>query len=275
MPFERVLLGPGPSVLPPAVVAAMSRPQSGHMDPDLVPLLDETVGLLRRVFQTRNELTLPVSGSGTAGMEATLRHLLADEALLVVCTAGYFGDRIATIGQQVGAQVARVEAPWGRPVDPADLERVLRAAPAAERVVVAAVHVETSTGVLQAVPDLAPVAHARGHHTVPVPLVYALHAALRLVVEEGLEARVERHHRHARMLWRGLKALGLELFVPEADRASTLITLRVPAGVDDEHSSQVRHVVLWLGALARVLAADGLRVPAAAEVARAALQAER
>ncbi|MDR7482482.1 MAG: aminotransferase class V-fold PLP-dependent enzyme [Armatimonadota bacterium] len=250
MSSERVLLGPGPSLLPPAVVEAMSRPQCGHMDPALVPLLDETVGLLRRVFQTRNELTLPVSGTGTAGMEATLRHLLADEALLVVCTAGYLD--LEALWQY-----------WGP------------------------LHVY--------------------HHTVPVPLVYALHAALRLVVEEGVEARVARHHRHARMLWRGLEALGLELFVPEADRAPTLTTVRVPAGADDErvrarllhdygieiagglgqlrgtiwriglmgHSSQARHVVLLLGALAQVLAAEGLRVPAAAEVARAALQAER
>lgn len=157
---ERILLGPGPSMLPPEVVSALAQPQVGHMDPDLFPVLDEVVVLLRQVFQTENELTLPVSGTGTAGMEAALRHMVAPGGRLAACTAGFFGDRIAEIATLIGAEVVRVEAPWGRPVDPEDLERAL----ANNRGVscVAAVHVETSTGVLQPLQDLVRIAHARG-----------------------------------------------------------------------------------------------------------------
>ncbi|MDR7518327.1 MAG: alanine--glyoxylate aminotransferase family protein [Armatimonadota bacterium] len=159
MADERVLLGPGPSLVPPEVSAALARPLLGHLDPDLLPILDEVVSLLRAVFQTKHELTLPVSGTGTAGMEAVLLHMVKPGDRLAVCTAGYFGDRLAEAGARLGAEVVRIEAPWGRPVDPGDLERAL----ARGRVsCVAAVHVETSTGVLQPLRDLIRIAHAHG-----------------------------------------------------------------------------------------------------------------
>jgi alanine-glyoxylate transaminase/serine-glyoxylate transaminase/serine-pyruvate transaminase len=162
VPAERVLLGPGPSLLPPEVTAALSAPMVGHMDPDLFGMLEEVVTLLRDVFQTKNELTLPISGTGTAGMEAALFHMAKPEDRLVVCTAGFFADRIAEIGTRIGARIVRVEAPWGRPIEPADLERALKSGAGKGATCVAAVHVETSTGVLHPVLDLVRVAHARG-----------------------------------------------------------------------------------------------------------------
>ncbi|MDQ7859953.1 MAG: alanine--glyoxylate aminotransferase family protein [Armatimonadota bacterium] len=156
---ERILLGPGPSLVPPEVTAAMAAPMVGHMDPDLFPVLEETARLLRQVFQTANELTLAVSGTGTAGMEATLLHMVKPGERLVVCSAGFFADRLIEIGGRIGAEVVRVEAAWGRPIDPADLERALGRL-GGGRTTVAAVHVETSTGVLHPIADLARVAHA-------------------------------------------------------------------------------------------------------------------
>jgi alanine-glyoxylate transaminase/serine-glyoxylate transaminase/serine-pyruvate transaminase len=147
-------------MLPPEVTSALAAPLMGHMDFDLFPVLDEVVVLLRQAFQTENELTLPVSGTGTAGMEAALRHMVSPGERLAVCTAGFFGDRIAEIGARLGAEVVRVEAPWGRPVDPSDLERALASGPGVA--CVAAVHVETSTGVLQPLQDLVRIAHAHG-----------------------------------------------------------------------------------------------------------------
>ncbi len=159
---ERVLLGPGPSLMPPEVSAALTEPMVGHMDPDLFPVLEETVTLLREVFQTRNELTLPISGTGTAGMEAALFHMLRPGEKLVVCTAGFFADRIAEISGRIGGELVLVEAPWGKPIDPTDLERSLASGPGQGAKVVASVHVETSTGVLHPIRDLTQVAHARG-----------------------------------------------------------------------------------------------------------------
>jgi len=142
MPSERILLGPGPSMVPPEVTAALTEPMVGHMDPDLFPILDEIVGLLRHVFQTENELAFPLSATGTGAMEAMLRHLVKPGDRLAVCTAGFFADRLADIGRRIGADVIRVEAPWGEAI-----------------AAVAVAHVETSTGVLQPLLDLVRVAH--------------------------------------------------------------------------------------------------------------------
>lgn len=378
MPGERILLGPGPSLMPPEVIAALSEPMLGHMDPDLFPILEETVDLLRRVFVTENEMTFPISSTGTAGMEAALLQMVKPGDRVAVCTAGFFAERVVEIGRRIGADVVRVEAPWGKTVDPSQLEKALSGTSGGGSIAcVTAVHVETSTGVLQPLADLARVAHDHGalmlvdavaslagaelpvdawgidacysgsqkslsappgmapitvnarsrgrhtpatfnldletlwkywgaphayHHTVPVQQVYAMRAALRLVVEEGLEARTARHWRNTRALWAGLEALGLELLADAADRSPTITTVRIPQGADDArvrtrllreysieiagglgplrgqvwriglmgHSSQPRWVLLLLAALEAVLSSEGARVNKGAAVAQAA-----
>lgn len=373
---ERILLGPGPSLTPPSVQAAMVRPAVGHMDPELFPILEEIVVLLRQTFQTANEVTLPVSGTGTAGMEASVVNTVGPGDRVVVASSGYFAERVAEVARRTGAEIALVEAPWGQAVDPSDVERALRSARAK---VVAAVQVETSTGVVQPLEELVRIAHDHGalalvdavaslggvdlpvdrwgvdicysgsqkclsappgmapltlndrarrlprsrpvqsfyldaallwdywgsthayHHTASVPLVYAMHEALRLVIAEGLPARVTRHARNAAALWAGLQALGLRLFVAEGLRSPTVITVEIPDGVDDAqvrrrllteygieiagglgplkgriwriglmgHSSQARLVVLLLTALEAILAAEGVRSEKGAAVAAA------
>lgn len=309
-PPRRTLLGPGPSDVAPSVLAALARPTVGHLDPYFLGVMDEVRAMLRRVFGTRNELTLPMSGTGSAGMETCLVNLLepGDEALIGV--NGVFGGRMAEVAARCGARVTKVEGEWGRALDP---ER-LRAAAAGRRFkVLGLVHAETSTGVLQdprplraladelgallildcvsslgglaveldawgvdaaysgtqkclsCPPGLSPVSFsARAHealrarkhkvqswyldlsliasywggerayhHTAPINMLYALHEALRLALEEGLEARERRHRLHAHALVAGLEALGLEPRVPQAERLPCLTSVAVPQGVDD------------------------------------------
>lgn len=365
--MERILLGPGPSLTPPGVQAAMVRPPLSHMDPELMPLLEETTALLRQVFQTSNELAFPLSGTGTAGMEACLVNTLAPGDRIVVAASGFFAYRIAEIAARLGAEVVTVEAPWGQAVPPDEVARVLRAG---RTRVLASAHVETSTGVLQPVREMAALAREHGalmlvdavaslggaellvdewgidvcysgsqkclsappgmapltanerarslarqgtvrsfyldleliwnywgpphayHHTIPVPLVFALHEALRLVASEGLPARWARHAANAAAFASGIEAMGLRLFAPRAVRSPTVITVVVPDGLDEArvrgrlldehgieiagglgplrgkiwrmglmgHSSQDRLVLLLLTALEVVLAAEGARV---------------
>ncbi|HEY3248162.1 MAG TPA: alanine--glyoxylate aminotransferase family protein [bacterium] len=368
---ERILLGPGPSMLPPSVRLSLATPLVGHMDPTLFPILEDISARLRETFQTSNELTLAVSGTGTAGMEACVGHVLTSGDRIVVAAAGYFAQRIAALARRAGADVTVIDAPWGQAVDPRDVARELDRAPARA---VAAVHVETSTGVVQPLADVARIAHdhdavmlvdavaslggvdlpvdrwgidvcyagtqkclsappgmapvtigrsARGrsreggsfyldlellwrywasphtyHHTIPVPLVYALHEALRLVGEEGLSVRFERHRRNAEALWAGLEAMGLVLLVSSDLRAPSVTTVTVPDGIDEakirgrllaEHdieiagglgplkghiwriglmgySSQPRYVRLLLAALEAILSDEGFRSPRGAAV---------
>ncbi len=361
---DRILLGPGPSMVPPSVTAALAAPLVGHMDPTLFPILERTTAQLRDTFQTRHDLALAVSGTGTAGMEACVDTLLSGGDRIVIASAGFFAQRIAEIARRAGAEVTLVEAPWGQAVDPREVARMLDRTSAT---VVAAVHVETSTGVVQPLEDLVRIAHdhdavvlidavaslggvdlpvdrwgidvcyagmqkclsappgmapvtvgsrarerRRGgrsyyldmellwqywapphayHHTVPVPLLYALHEALRLVGAEGLDARFARHRRNAEALWAGLEAMGLELLVPVESRAPTVTTVKVPDGIDEAklrgrllaeydieiagglgplrgriwriglmgYSSQARWVLLLLSALDALLTAEGFR----------------
>jgi alanine-glyoxylate transaminase/serine-glyoxylate transaminase/serine-pyruvate transaminase len=363
--------------MPPEVIAALSEPMIGHMDPDLFPILEETVSLLRDVFQTKNELTLPISGTGTAGMEAALFHMVKPGDKVVVCTAGFFADRIAEINGRVGGELVLVEAPWGKATDPSALERSLKSGPGQGATVVAAVQVETSTGVLHPIRELTRIAHANGammlvdavaglagadlpldaweidacysgsqkclsappgmapitvhartrgrfspgtfyldletlwkywgpahgyHHTVPIQLVYAMRAALRLVVAEGLQARFERHRRNTRALWAGLEGMGLRMLVDEPSRSPTITTVHVPDGVDDArvrtrllreynieisgglgplkgkiwriglmgHSSQPRFVLALLAALEAILSSEGYKLPRGVAITQAA-----
>jgi alanine-glyoxylate transaminase / serine-glyoxylate transaminase / serine-pyruvate transaminase len=150
---DRLLLGPGPSNPYPEAIEALGRPVLGHLDPDYLALMAEISERLRAVFGTANELTLPVSGTGSAGMEACLASLLQTGETAIIGVNGYFGERLCEVASRGGAQVVRVEAPWGTALDPADLLAAQRANPGAR--LLATVAAETSTGVRN---DIAPLA---------------------------------------------------------------------------------------------------------------------
>lgn len=145
-PPRRILLGPGPSPVDDRVLRAMSAPLLGHLDPLFVRTMDEVQVLLRYVFETNNRLTIPVSGTGSAGMEAAVANLLEPEEEIVICINGYFGERMHEMALRVGARPIRVECEWGGPVD---LEKARAAWLSSNARVLFAVHAETSTGVLQ------------------------------------------------------------------------------------------------------------------------------
>lgn len=313
-PPRRVLLGPGPSPVDDRVLRSMAAPLVGHLDPLFVRTMDEVQVLLRYAFETNNRLTIPVSGTGSAGMEAAVANLLEPDEEIVICINGYFGERMHEMALRVGAKPVRVECEWGGPVD---IEKARAAWRDSNARVLFAVHAETSTGVLQDIaplreivddrdgflmvdavtsigahsigvdrnrvdacyagtqkalscpPGLAPVTfsdravakvqarqtkvrswyldtnlltaywgEASGaprayHHTAPISMNYALHEALRLLAEEGLENRGRRHERNHRALVAGLEAMGLSMLVAPENRLWTLNTVRIPEGVDD------------------------------------------
>lgn len=306
----RVLLGPGPSMVHPRVMAAMTAPILGHLDSEFLEVMDRTQQLLRYAFQTGNRLTVPISGTGSAAMEASIASVVERGDRVLVCVNGYFGGRIAEMARRHGADVATIERPWGDVFTPDEVRDALRARPAG---IVALVHAETSTGALQPLDEIAGIVHEAGallivdavtslggvplrvdelgidvcysatqkclgcppglgpvtigpraeeklarraapvdtwyldltllqrywgpertyHHTAPVSLDFALYEGLRMVAEEGLEARWERHRRNAELLWTGLQAMGLALHVPAEHRLPSLTTVRIPDGVDD------------------------------------------
>ncbi|MFW5926090.1 MAG: pyridoxal-phosphate-dependent aminotransferase family protein [Myxococcota bacterium] len=368
-PPSRVLMGPGPSDVAPAVLRALSAPTIGHLDPAFLDVMDEVRGMLRQVFGTDHELTLPMSGTGSSGMEACFANLIAPGDRVLVCVNGVFGGRMTDVARRCGAEVTVAEAPWGRAMDPDD---VRRAAAGHSYKLLCLVHAETSTGVLQDLspfrglayelgamllvdavtslggvpvnvdthgldavysgtqkclscpPGLAPLTLSDRaldalrshpgpvqswyldltmitrywseervyHHTAPVNMIYALHEALRAVLEESLEARFARHRTNAAALRAGLAAMGLELPVPPAERLDPLTLVRIPEGADDATTRRMlldrygleiggglgdfkgkawriglmgtsctrRNVVLCLTALADVLRAQGVRV---------------
>src|SRR5512134_562898 len=160
---ERLLLGPGPSNAPPRVLAALAQPLLGHLDPAFLAIADEVQERLRRLFGTANELTLPLSATGSAGMEACLANLLERGDGAVVGVAGVFGERMCEVAARIGARVTRVEAEPGTALE----AEAMAAAIARERPrVVAFVHAETSTGVLQPVEAIASAAHDAGAYLV-------------------------------------------------------------------------------------------------------------
>ena len=310
-PPDRMLLGPGPSNLHPRVLHALSTPIVGHLDPAFLTIMDETCGLLRETFKTANQLTIPISGTASAGMEAAICNLVEPGDTVVIGVKGVFGQRMAEVASRYGANVVAVEGEWGLPLEPERFEDAMRSLPRVK--VVAVVHGETSTGVLQPLEEIARLAAARDalflvdavtslggvevriddwgidiafsgtqkclgappglspltlgpravealqgrkskvtswyldlsllqmywgservyHHTAPISMIYALREALRVVHEEGLEARIARHRRNALALWAGLEAMGLELVVPPPHRINSLTTVRIPEGVDD------------------------------------------
>ncbi|HXI01639.1 MAG TPA: aminotransferase class V-fold PLP-dependent enzyme, partial [Candidatus Saccharimonadales bacterium] len=325
-PPLRLLLGPGPSEVAPEVLEALSRPLIGHLDPAFLKLMDGIMEGLRVLFRTRNRLTLPISGTGSAGMETAISNLVEADDRVVVAICGYFGARMAEMCRRRGAKIVTVEAPWGGPVDPADVVRAVAAGPTKA---VCIVHAETSTGVLQPLEGIADAVHEAGgfliadtvtslggvpldvdatgidaaysgsqkclsappgaspftiserameavrtrrtpvpfwyldltllnryfdagdrvyHHTAPISNFYALHEAIRLALDEGLEARWRRHAAAGAALAEGAAALGLDLLVDPRWRLGVLTTIKVPAGVDEK---EIRR---------RLLAEEGIEI---------------
>jgi alanine-glyoxylate transaminase/serine-glyoxylate transaminase/serine-pyruvate transaminase len=306
---DRLLLGPGPSNPYPEVMEAFQRPVLGHLDPDFLLLLDEIGDRLRAVFRTENALTLPVSGTGSAGKEACFVNLLEPGDTAIVGVNGVFGERMCEVARRSGAEVVRVEAPWGRAIDPQQLLDARGAHPDAR--LLAVVHAETSTGVENEVaplralqdtatllcvdtvtslggipvevdawgidavysgtqkclgvpPGLAPVSFSaravdrvrsraepaqswyldlallaeyvgterRYHHTAPISMLYALHAGLGVLLDEGLEESWARHRRVGGLLQEALPELGFRPFAEE-HRLPQLTSVWLPDGVDD------------------------------------------
>jgi alanine-glyoxylate transaminase / serine-glyoxylate transaminase / serine-pyruvate transaminase len=306
----RILLGPGPSTVHPRVLRAMAHPLLGHLDPQFVALMNEVQDLLRYVFQTENEVTFPVSGTGSASMEATVANLLEPGDSILIGVNGYFGERLCDMASRYGAEVRRLERPWGEVFTVEEVEAALRQKPAK---VVALVHAETSTGTLQPMEGMGDVIHHHGglflidcvtslggvpvtidewgvdiaysgtqkclscppglgpltvgararealhqrktkvanwyldltmveaywgkertyHHTAPISMNFAIREALRIVQEEGLDARFARHRANSTLLWDGLEALGLRLIVPAEYRLPSLTTVQAPEGVNE------------------------------------------
>src|SRR5579883_2665362 len=150
-PSPRILLGPGPSDVHPRVLAAMATPLLGHLDPQFLTIMNETQDMLRQVFQTRNPLTFPVSGTGSAGMETAIVNLIEPGDRMVVCVNGVFGQRMTDVAQRAGAAVTTIERPWGEVFDPDQIREVLKKV---RPKVLGIVHAETSTGAWQPVEDL-------------------------------------------------------------------------------------------------------------------------
>jgi alanine-glyoxylate transaminase / serine-glyoxylate transaminase / serine-pyruvate transaminase len=314
----RCLLGPGPSNVHPRVLNALGYPLVGHLDPQFLKLMNELQDLLRYVYQTENQLTFPVSGTGSAGMEASLCNFLEPDDRVLIGVNGYFGERLCDMAGRYGAEVTRLERPWGEVFTPEEIEQSLNDKPAK---VVCLVHAETSTGAMQPMEGMADIIHNHGglllvdcvtslgglpvqidewgvdiaysgtqkclsvppglspvtvsdrakkilesrksqvanwyldmtmvakywgaertyHHTAPINMNYALFEGLRLIQEEGLEARWKRHRDNAEFLWEGLEALGFEPVIPHAYRLPSLTTVYIPDGVDE---AAVRGILL-------------------------------
>jgi len=391
-PPQRTLMGPGPSEINPRVMAAMSLPAIGYLDPVFVEMMEELKSLLRYAYQTKNALTFPVSGPGSVGMEYCFVNLVVPGDKVIVCRNGVFGGRMIENVERAGGTPIVVEDAWGEAIDPQKLEDALKKNPDAR--LVAFVHAETSTGVqsdaktlvevahrhnalaivdavtslggtpvltdewnvdaiysasqkcLSCTPGLSPVSfsdavveHVKArkdkihswfmdmnlllgywgatsrtyHHTAPTNSLYALHEALLILKEEGIENAWARHTRHHLALKAGLEAMGLKflvkeeaqlpqmnaVFVPEAINAreaevrKTLLTefnLEIGAGLGPlagkiwriglmGYSCKPENVMLCLSALGSVLSDMGLPIhvgdaEAAAHSAYAALHAK-
>jgi len=358
----------------------MAAPLVGHVDPWFTEFMSGVQELLRRVFQTANHMTFPISASGSGGIETAVVNLLEPGDEAIVCVNGVFSGRMAGIAERTGARILRVSAPFGRAVDPED---VRRAGQGRKIKFVGLAHGETSTGVLSnldpfrkvadelgallvvdsvatlvgvpvevdrqridicfsgtqkaisAPPGMSPITvNARVeetlrnrktkiqswyfdlttvmdywgkgrayHHTPPISLIYALHEALRMVLEESLEASWERHRQNQMALIAGLEAIGCSLFGQNpADRLTTVTAVNIPNGIDGAkvrsrllndfnieiagglgelktkiwrvglmgYSSQRGNVLLLLGALERILLDMGMKLSPGAGLAAAA-----
>ena len=311
---SRILLGPGPSNVDPQVLQAMAASMVGHLDPFFLETMDRIQDLLRYAFQSRNPLTIPVSGTGSAAMETAMANLIEPGDPVLICVNGFFGDRMADMARRYQGEVRILQRPWAEVFTLEEIEAELKVRPAK---VVAIVHGETSTGALQPLEGMAEMVRKHGgllvvdavatlggvpllvdelgidvcytgsqkclsvppglgpitlgpraaealaarktpvgswyfdltgvqkywgkertyHHTAPISANFALYEGLRMLAQEGLEARWARHRRCAEMFWEGLAALDLTLLIPEPYRMVTVTTVRVPDGVNE---AQVR-----------------------------------
>ncbi|OIJ15799.1 alanine--glyoxylate aminotransferase [Anaerobacillus arseniciselenatis] len=156
-PSKRLLMGPGPSDVHPRVLRAMTTPLLGHLDPEFLTLMNETKDLLKVVYQTENKLTIPMSGTGSAGMETVFVNLVEPGDKVIVGVNGLFGERMVDVAERCGAEVIQVTAPWGEIIEPASIEEALLQNPGTK--LVAVVHAETSTGVMQPLKELSDIVH--------------------------------------------------------------------------------------------------------------------
>lgn len=305
----RLLLGPGPSNVHPRVLQAIAMQPVGHLDPCYLTLMNEVQELLRYAWQTDNQITIPMSGTGSAAMEATLANIVEPDDIVLVGVNGYFGNRLVDMAGRYGAKVEKIVKPWGEVFSLDELKTALETY---RPQVLALVHAETSTGARQplegvgelcrqydclllldtvtslgGVPifldewgvDLAYSCSQKGlscppglspftmgeravakmqkrqtpiknwyldislltkywgqdrvyHHTAPVNMNFGLREGLRLIAEEGLTVRWQRHQATAELLWAGLAELGLTCHVPLEYRLPTLTTVKIPDGVD-------------------------------------------
>ena len=159
-PTERVLMGPGPSAVPQRVLRALAAPTLGHLDPEYLQIMDETRQMLRHVFQTNNEMTLAISGTGSAGMEAAVCNLVEAGDEMIVCVNGVFGGRMKDVAERYGAVVHAVESPWGQGIELEQIEMALKAHPKTK--IVGIVHAETSTGEHQPLEAIAKLVRSSG-----------------------------------------------------------------------------------------------------------------
>ena len=319
-PPQRTLMGPGPSEINPRVLAAMSLPAIGYLDPAFVEMMEELKTLLRYAFRTNNPLTFPISGPGSVGMESCFVNMVAPGDKVIVCRNGVFGGRMLENVERCGGKAVVVDDTWGEPVSPQKVEDALKANPDAR--VLGFVHAETSTGCLSdakllteiahkhdclvivdavtslggspvlvdewgidaiysasqkclsCTPGLSPVSYSERvvervkarkekvhswfmdlglilnywgnttrtyHHTAPINGLFALHEALLLLNEEGIEHAWARHQRHYLALKAGLEAMGLKFLVREEARLPQMSAVYVPAGADE---AKVRRTLL-------------------------------
>lgn len=307
----RLLLGPGPSNVPPRVRLAMAMNEIGHLDPKFIELMNEIQELLRYVWQTDNRFTIPVSGTGSAAMEATLANCVEPGDVVLIGVNGYFGERLCDMASRYHADVRRIEKPWGEVFTQEEIGDALKTH---RPVILGLIHGETSTGAMQPMeglgklcrefsalllldtvtslagapvfldrwhvdlaysgsqkclscpPGIAPLTLAERalekltrrktkvaswyldmnligkywggertyHHTAPVNMNFGLREALRIVAEEGLEERWDRHRSNASLLYEGLEELGISCHVAKEHRLPSLTTATVPDGVDSK-----------------------------------------
>ncbi|MEZ6149559.1 MAG: alanine--glyoxylate aminotransferase family protein [Pirellulaceae bacterium] len=159
-PTQRVLLGPGPSDVSVRILRALAAPTLGHLDPEYLTIMDETRQMLRQVFQTKNEMTIAISGTGSAGMEACVCNLIEPGDEMIVCVNGVFGGRMKDVAQRYGAIVHTIEAEWGRGIDPQQVAEAFKQHPRTK--VFGIVHAETSTGEQQPLEEISQLVHDRG-----------------------------------------------------------------------------------------------------------------
>ena len=380
-PPERLLLGAGPANVHPRVLHAMTASLLGHLDPNFLGAMDDVRAMLREVFQTENAATLPVPGTGTAGMEAAMVNILEPGDTMIVATNGYFGERLADIASRTGSTVVTVDHAVGQPVHAASVATELAKHKSVKAVGV--VHAETSTGVVTPLHEISKVVHDAGalfvvdavtslggvemcvvdwdivvcysgtqkclgappglapitfgeravkvmtdrktqvqsfyldmtmlssyweqrvyHHTAPISMIYSIREALRIVLEEGLEARWRRHTLSATALIAGLDAMGLGVVANKAHRVPSLTAIFSPEGIPEAavrkylleeqgievsgglasmatlagkiwrvglmgHNSTIPNVLRFLSALETAIAKQGYEVPAGVGLAAA------